>query len=244
MQAVKQGKGYKNKNMNKFPGVLKHGGGNHRQIMFTDEQIEWLKRWYPVTENERMAKAMGISADSVLKYARLNGLSKSEKGLKAIRKRRGKRMARTFERLGFYDAKRGHAPSEATIEGNKRRWQDVRDGKRKDPISFVRQNEPERYKLLMERKAENRKEMIRKEKLRILYGLERKTSLNVVVMKPFTRSQIAHRHNALARGYLLDEDCREGQTGRYTLYYDEQTKRSEKFEENCIKDGFEIKEAI
>lgn len=87
-------------------------------------------------------------------------------------------------------------------------------------------------------RSKNRKEMIRKEKLRIIYGLERKTSLKVVVMKPYTRSQIAHRFNALKRGYLLDEDCSEGQPGRYVIYYDDETQRSARFETNCIKDGF------
>ena len=83
--------------------------------------------------------------------------------------------------------------------------------------------------------------MIAKEKRRILYGLERKTNLKVVVMTPYKRSQTAHRHNALKRGYLLDTDCSEGQPGRYVIYYDDETQRSEKFEANCIKDGFTFK---
>lgn len=232
------------KDMKKFPGVLSHGGGNHRQIIFTDEQMEWLRKWYPVTENGRIAKAMGISVESVRKYARLNGIHKSERGLKAIRKRQNKAMVRTFNKNGLYDAKRGRPCSEATMEGNRRRWQEVRDGKRLDPISMVRMNDPKRYDEIMKKKSIERRESIRKEKLRVLYGLERKTSLRGVVMKPFTRSQIAHRHCALVRGYLLDEDCREGQSGRYVIWYDAETERSKEFEENCIKDGFEIREAI
>ena len=74
--------------------------------------------------------------------------------------------------------------------------------------------------------------------MRIIYGLERKTRLKTVVIKPYTRSQIHHRYNALKRGYLLDEDCREGQPGRYIIYYDDETKRNAKFEANCIADGF------
>lgn len=245
MQAVKQGKKYKNKDMKKFPGVLGHGGGgNHRQIVFTEEQIEWLKKWYPITENRRIAKEAGISIESVRKYARLNGLSKSEDGLRAIWKRQNKAMVRTFNKRGLYEAKRGHAPSEATLEGSRRRWREVRDGKRADPMTTIKMNDPERYDAIIAKKSLDRKELIRKEKLRALYGLERKTSLKAVVMSPFTRSQIAHRHNALARGYLLDVDCSEGQAGRYVIWYDAETDRSKRFEENCIKDGFEIKEAV
>jgi hypothetical protein len=83
--------------------------------------------------------------------------------------------------------------------------------------------------------------MISKEKRRIIYGLERKTKLKVVVLNPYTRSQLHHRCNALKRGYLLDMDCSEGQPGRYVIYYDDETQRSAKFEANCIKDGFTFK---
>ena len=95
-----------------------------------------------------------------------------------------------------------------------------------------------KWKASLKKRSDDRREMIRKEKQRIIYGLERKTNLKVVVMKPYTRSQIAHRHNAMKRGYLLDEDCSEGQPGRYVIYYDDETERSAKFEANCIKDGF------
>ena len=75
----------------------------------------------------------------------------------------------------------------------------------------------------------------------MMYGLERKTKLKVVVLVPYKRSQLHHRCNALRRGYLLDEDCSEGSPGRYVIYYDDETQRSPKFEENCIKDGFTFK---
>jgi hypothetical protein len=80
--------------------------------------------------------------------------------------------------------------------------------------------------------------MISKEKRRIIYGLERKTKLKVVVLNPYTRSQLHHRCNALKRGYLLDMNCSEGQPGRYVIYFDDKTERSELFERNCIADGF------
>lgn len=227
--------------MKNFPGTLKRGGGNNHQIMLSEEQMEWLRRWYPVTENGRLAEEMGVSIESVRKYARINGIRKSEEGMRKIWKRQNKAMVRTFNKKGYYDAKRGHAPSEATIEGNRKRWQDIREGKRPDPISTIRLNDPERYRELMERKSAERRETIRKEKLRIIYGLERKTSIKAVVMNPYTRSQIAHRHSALVRGYLLDEDCREGQPGRYVIWYDDKTERNAVFEANCIKIGFEIR---
>jgi hypothetical protein len=106
---------------------------------------------------------------------------------------------------------------------------------------MLRKHHPKKYQAEMEKKRQERKESIRKEKMRIIYGLERKTKLKIVVMKPYTQSQAHHRHNALKRGYLLDMDCSEGQPGRYVIYYDDETRRSAKFEANCIKDGFIFK---
>lgn len=222
--------------MKKFPGEVARRR-EHRCIL-NDEQLAWLRRRFPVTENCRLAKAMGISMYKLKELMKEYGLTKSEAGLKAIRRRRDKEAAKTNERNGCYDRKRGHPVSEATIAGARRRWEEYRNGLREHPLQMIQRTDPERYEALMATHSRNRRELIAKEKRRIIYGLERKTRLKTVVMKAYTRSQRHHRHNALLRGYLLDEDCREGQPGRYVIYYDDETERSAKFEQNCIKDGF------
>lgn len=222
--------------MKKFPGEVARRR-EHRCIL-NDEQQAWLRRRFPVTENCRLAKAMGISLYKLKELIQEYGLTKSEAGLKAIRRRRDKAAAKTNERNGCYDRKRGHPVSEATIAGTRRRWEEYRNGLREHPLQTIQRTDPERYEALRVTRSQNRRELIAKEKRRIIYGLERKTSIKVVVMKAYTRSQRHHRHNALLRGYLLDEDCSEGQPGRYVIYYDEKTERSERFERNCIADGF------
>jgi hypothetical protein len=181
---------------------------------------------------------MGISLFKVHDFARENGLTKSKAGLRAIKRRQTKAMAKTNEKNGCYDRKRGHPVSEATLAGNRKRWDEYRAGLRESTYETLRRRDPKKYQAVKEKRSQNRRELIEKEKRRIIYGLERKTNIKVVVMKPYTRSQTHHRHNALKRGYLLDEDCSEGQPGRYVIYYDDETNRSEKFEANCIKDGF------
>ena len=228
--------------MKRFPGTIERGGKNHREVILNEEQEAWLVKWYPVTENKRLAKAMGVSLYAMRKYAyRLGVNGKSEAGMAAICKRQGKAAAKTNERNGCYDRKRGKPVSEATRKGLLKRWQDIKEGRRLSPMEELKQRDPKAYEANLRLKSELRREMIRKEKRRIIYGMERKTSLKVVVMKPYTRSQTQHRHNALQRGYLLDEDCSEGQPGRYVIYYDDETQRSERFEKNCIKDGFTFK---
>ena len=212
-------------------------GKVHRRVL-NDEQRAWLCQWFPTIENKRLAKAMGISLYKLHCFARELHLTKSEEGWRAIKRRQTKAMAKTNRKNGCYDRKRGHAPSEATMEGNRRRWEEVRAGLRELPQDTAKRKHPRKWKASLKKRSENRKEMIRKEKQRIIYGLERKTNLKIVVMTPYTRSQTHHRHNALKRGYLLDMDCSEGQPGRYVIYYDDETNRSEQFEKNCIADGF------
>lgn len=228
--------------MRQFPGTIERGGKNHHEAILNEEQKAWLVRWYPVTENRRLAKAMGVSLEAMRSYARRLGVKgKSATGMAAIRKRAGKAAAKTNERNGCYERKRGKPVSEATRQGQMKRWQDVREGRRLSPMEELKQRDPKAYAENMRLKSELRKEMIRKEKRRVIYGLERKTSLKIVVMNPYTRSQACHRHSALKRGYLLDTDCSEGSPGRYVIYYDDETQRSAKFEANCIKDGFTFK---
>lgn len=225
--------------MKQFPGKIEmaHNSKVH-YLVINEEQKEWLRRWFPVTENCRLAKAMGISLYKLHDFARKLGLTKSEAGMKAIKRRQTKAMAKTNERNGCYDRKRGHPVSEATLAGNRKRWEEYRSGLRESTYDTLRRRDPKKYEAVMELRSQNRRELIEKEKRRIIYGLERKTNIKVVVMKPYTRSQTSHRHNALLRGYLLDEDCSEGQPGRYVIYYDDETQRSERFEKNCIADGF------
>lgn len=224
--------------MTPYPGKTENTRGKVHRLVLNDEQRAWFCQWFPTIENRRLAKAMGVSLYKIHSFARELKLTKSEEGLQAIKRRQTKAAAKTNERNGCYDRKRGHAPSEATLEGIRRRWEEYHQGLRETPQDTAKRKHPRKWKASLKKRSENRKEMIRKEKLRIIYGLERKTSLKVVVMKPYTRSQIAHRFNALKRGYLLDEDCSEGQPGRYVIWYDDETQRSARFEANCIKDGF------
>ena len=227
--------------MTPYPGTTEMTRGKVHRRVLNDEQRAWLCRWFPTIENKRLAKVMGVSLYKLHCFARELGLTKSEAGWRTIKRRQTKAMAKTNRKNGCYDRKRGHAPSEATLQGARRRWEEYRQGLRESTYEALKRRDPKRYEAVRQMRSMNRQEMIAKEKRRIIYGLERKTNLKIVVMKPYTRSQIHHRCNALKRGYLLDVDCSEGQPGRYVIYYDDETQRSAKFEANCIKDGFTFK---
>ena len=179
--------------MKPFPGTIEKRGCKK---FLNDEQKAWLAKWFPITENCRLIKAMGISFGKLYDFAAEQNIVKSEAGLKAIMRRSRKAAAKTNEKNGCYDRKRGHPVSAATIEGIHRRWQRERDGITENAQLRIKREDPKKYKEWIEKRSIERRESIRKEKLRVLYGLERKTNLKAVVLTPYKRSQTHHRCNA------------------------------------------------
>lgn len=241
-----------------FPGVLtlqfvdrpfttklgKDGCQHVKAWVLTDEQREWFCRWFPEEENSRLMKASGMTHSTLHRFARELGLTKSPKGIKRIRKRQAAHIKRVCERNGYYDSMRGRQPSEACLKATVQMWQDIREGKREHPARIMKRENPRKYRKWMENRSKERKETIRKEMRRVLYGMERKTRLKCIVMCKYTRRQVSHRHNALKRGYIIMEDCSEQGGERYNIYYDNETKRSPIFEKNLLKDGFQLKQWV
>ena len=87
--------------------------------------------------------------------------------------------------------------------------------------------------------SEEHKRINRHHKLLLMSGhkITRCTNLR---QQPYTKRQIDLRRSALDRGYLLDEDISEGSPGRYAIYYDDDTIRSERFEETCKRHGLRV----
>lgn len=226
--------------MKNCPGKVEMTKGKVHRYVLSDRQKAWLKRYFPTTENVRLAESMGVTPKKVRDFAREMGLKKSEEGLREIKARQVAKAVETNNINGCYERKRGHPCSKATMEGNRRRWEEEHKGIRENVMIRMKREDPEKYKQWTENMRKYQKEVIRKEKMRVVYGLERKTKLKVIVMKPYTQSQKHHRCNALKRGYVLNEDCSEGNPYRYVIFYDDDTKRNAVFERNCKKDGFEI----
>ena len=228
--------------MRRFPGTLTRSPVGCHPYILTPEQKEWLIHYFPIVENTRLMKASGMSHSTLHRFARDLHLTKSEKGIKAIKRRQAAHIRRVCESNGWYDQLRGKPPSDACRQGTARMWQDIRDGKREHPFRIMAKQNPRRYKQFMQRKSEERKQAIASELRRAKWGLPRKTRLKAVVMQKYSSSQLNHRYNSVRRGYILADTCEEGSGHRYTIYYDKDTTRSEAFERNCIADGFRIRE--
>lgn len=204
-----------------------------RKTILTDEQKDWLRRWFPEVECKRLMKASGLTYYAIHHFAQTEGLTKSEKGLRTIMKRVARKANKTKKDNGYFESIRGKRPHENAIEATRQRWQ--------QGFHPYRQLSPRRYKQCMERKSEAQKDAIRRERRRDIYGLERKTALHLP-MSPYTKSQLAHRQYALKHGYLLSTDIAEGHGERYVIYYDGETDRRPVFERNAEKNGFTFRQ--
>lgn len=200
------------------------------EFYLTPELEKEFRRLFPVTMNRRMMELFGISFATMQRFKRELGLVKNET---TIRKKLAKQVKKICEDNGYYDSLRGKAPSDACIEATKKMWAEGFH-----PMKALKKKNPRKYKKTCQRRSEERKALIAKEKKHIRWGMSQDTGLHLP-FDIFTKSQISHRYNALNRGYLLG-DRAEFSGERYTIFYDKDKKRSPRFEQNCIADGFRI----
>ena len=185
---------------------------------------------FPKNSNRRMMAWFGISFSTLQRFKREFGL---EKDMKAIRKQQAKDAKKICERNGYYDSLRGKAPSEACMEGaRKLRAEGF------NPMKQLKANNPRKYKRLMRKKSEQRKELWRKERLRQKYDLDRQTSLHIP-LNPISHRASSHKHAMIkCCNYFPDPDG-----DPHIICYDSETQRSERREATAAKHGLKVVEA-
>ena len=199
-----------------------------------------MRKWFPIVENSKIIKASGIKHSSLHRLVSRLGIRKSEEGMKGIKRRQAAHIKRLCEKNGYYDSIRGKDPHINSVEATKKTWREIKAGLRESPMEIFKRQHPRKYKAMRKRQGEKRKETIASERRRAKWGLPRKTNLSCIVQVPYRRSQVCRRYNAQKYGYILASDCSEGSGSRFTIYFDDNTQRSQQFERNCIKDGFKF----
>ena len=184
---------------------------------------------FPKNSNRRMMTWFGISFSTLQRFKREFGL---EKDMKSIIRQQAKDTKRICERNGYYASIRGKAPSDACLEATRQ----LRAAGF-HPIKQLKANNPRKYKRLMQKKSEQRKELWRKERMRMVYGLERRTKLRLPLN--------SLTHAASACKYMMIRECNyfaDPDGDSHIICYDSQTRRSEKREATAIRHGFTIVE--
>ena len=206
---------------------VQHGGW---RIEMTAEQEKEFIRLYPVTMNYDMIQMFGMSHSTLYRQAKRLNLKKD---MKVIHKKVGRLVRKINIKNGYYESLKGVAPSQQCKDAYQRKlasgWH---------PLQAMRKNK-RRYQAYRQRCSERHKELWAEEKRRKRLGMDWKSTFHMPQFS-YTRSQITYRSSAKARGYVLgDIDEQSGE--RYTIYYNDDTARSEIFERHLSERGFTVK---
>ena len=201
-----------------------------KEYYLEGELKERFCKLFPKNSNRRMMAWFGLSFSTLQRFKREFGL---EKDMQAVRKQQAKDIKKICERNGYYASIRGKAPSEACMEASRQ----LR-ASGFHPIKQLKANNPRKYKRLMRKKSEQRKELWRKERLRAFYGLERKTNLRIPA-SPLSHSASSHKHAMIkVCNYFADPFG-----DPHIICYDSETQRSARREATAAKYGLKIVEA-
>ena len=201
-----------------------------KEYYLEGELKERFCKLFPKNSNRRMMAWFGISFSTLQRFKREFGL---EKDMKSIIRQQAKDTKRICEKNGYYASIRGKAPSEACLEATR---QLRAEGFH--PIKQLKANNPRKYKRLMQKKSEQRKELWRKERLRAFYGLERQTNLHI------PSSPLSHR--AAAQKHAMIKFCNyfaDPLGDPHIICYDSDTQRSARREATAAKHGLKVVEA-
>ena len=201
-----------------------------KEYYLEGELKERFCKLFPKNSNRRMMAWFGISFSTLQRFKHEFGL---EKDMQAIRKQQAKDIKKICEKNGYYASIRGKAPSEACLEATRQ----LR-ASGFHPIKQIKATNPRKYKRLMRKKSEQRKELYRKEQLRDFYGLERQTNLRIPAA-PLSHSASSHKHAMIKScNYFADP-----LGDPHIICYDSETQRSARREATAAKYGLKIVEA-
>lgn len=153
----------------------------------TAEQLEWLKENFCHTKNQELADELGTSPSSIIRMARMLGLWKTSEFVAAMQQNAADHAARANRANG------GNAGTKnLLLYGKAYRFKAGESNK--DRMS------KEAFKEMHRKIGESRKETFRKEKRRVLFGMEQKTGLRVVQCQ---KEKISLRYNLRKHGYEI-----------------------------------------
>ena len=186
-------------------------------------------RLYPTTLNRDMMRLFGISFVTMQRFKRQLGLQKK---MRTIRHKQAQIAKKICEENGYYDSIRGKAPSEACLEATRKMWANGFH-----PLKSMRHKNNRKYHRLMAKKSEARKELMRRERLRVDWGLGQNTNLHIPY-DPYGRKRCAFKNCCKQVGYIPGNAHDPNE--RWIIYYTPNTKRGKLREEHGEKLGFKF----
>jgi hypothetical protein len=179
-------------------------------MQLTDKQKKWIITHFKNTKNDEIMMKMGINHSALHRFAREHGLKKTKQFQRKCQLE-ASRVARITNKRNNWPPKGYEIPKSQENCFKKGHSGIARWGVRKERIRI-------------EKAAESRRQTIRSEKRRVLFGLPQKTKLKVVAAP---RAKNAYRHLLKKRGYIVSRASKE-------IYYADTTLRNEKAEQKAF----------
>lgn len=206
--------------------------GNRGGRSLTEKEIAWICKHYQHTKNDDIIEKFGIGESTLHRLARKYGLKKSRQQQKKTQWNATCRAHEANKKYGVY---------EETRERMKKKMQEMSAKGERIPGSFM----PGVSNLMRLGKKRNqeriakahakRNETIRKERMRLNWGLPQKTRMRLSINGCSNRSRqkAIHRNVFRKYGYYCE-------WGEDTIYYDENTERRLKMEANAHLYGLTV----
>lgn len=187
------------------------------KIEFTDDQADWMRKHYPTTYNQECCDYLGVSMRTMIRFARSLGLTKDPDFVKSISHEHCKLMQ---------SLNRG--------EGNAGKVNLIKYGPRyqfRKGVTSVQRIGIEAWEAAKEKMRATRNELIRKERMRISWGLPQRTKMKLV---GGDRNKIGTRYRLKVRGYIIPE------RGANEAYYTNETNRCQSLERTAVARGIRV----
>lgn len=181
----------------------------------TGEQQAWLAENFADTSNAECARHLNVGWRTVVRMARNLGLEKSREFLEY-------HWRENVEKMRIMNKGEGNRGKENLIKyGAKYRFKKGETSRQR--IGDVREEQRIR------KMAETRRETVRKERARIIWGYPQKTKMKLVS----NRRQTLMRYAMKKRGYIVER-------GAIDVYYKDQTQRSPLLENRAREIGIRV----
>ena len=177
----------------------------------TPEQEKWMIAHFKHTKNEEIARRFGWSQSTMHRFARRLGLKKSKQFMHACQRETTRKAMESHLKNGTYPPKGYIIPRSEENRFKKGETNRQRLGKR-----------GERKRI--EKAAATRRQTVKEERARVLFGLPQKTKLKIVRRPHYVCCQ---RYYLRKLGYVIPR-------GSFIVYYGPETERSEKYETRTL----------
>lgn len=201
--------------------------GNRKGGSLDEKAIKWIIKHFKHIPNYEIMDKFNIGESTLHRVAKKYGLKKSKQYLRKSCQRNSKKAMEICRQYNIY---------EINAEFSRQRWEQWKAEGRQVGFKKGESNRdrlsPRAYKKMLEKVSTTRREIIRKDKIRINWGLPQKTKLKLT--SPGKKA-IQYRYLLKRLNYIVVR-------GDIRVFYDEHTNRNLTTERRAIINGLKIEQ--